>query len=122
MKKTLLIISFIVSSCFFVSAAVASADFSAVIGMIDQIQRVLNRMLPFLVSVAVIGLFYFMLQFIWKGADNPEERNKAKVGVFWALIAIFLMVAIWGVISLIANSIGITPGGAMDPFKLPGER
>jgi Na+/H+-dicarboxylate symporter len=121
MKKTLLTISTIVGSCFFVEAATASADFSPVVKFIGEIQKVLDRLVPFLISLAVLGLFYFMLQFIWKGADNPEERNKARVGVGWSLVAIFLMVGIWGVISFVAYSIGITPGGEMGSFKLPGE-
>jgi hypothetical protein len=61
-----------------------------------------------------------MLQFIWKGADNPEERKKAQVGIMWSLGAIFLMVAVWGIMVLISRTIGIQLGGDMQEFKIPG--
>lgn len=126
MKKTLLTISTIVSSCFFVTAqlspsgSVGGVTFSPLTTLIGKIQEILDRLVPFLISLAVVGLFWFMLKFVWKGADNPDERKKAKEGVMWSLFAIFLMVGIWGIMKFISYTLGIGLGGEIQEFKIPG--
>lgn len=121
MKKTLLTVSLIVSSCFFVSAeSPADVTFTPVMRIFAMIQDIMDRLVPILISVAVLGLFWFMLLFVWKGANNPDERKKARDGVMWSLLAIFLMVAVWGILALISTTLGIDMGGEMQEFKLPG--
>jgi apolipoprotein N-acyltransferase len=125
MKKTLLTITTIVSSCFFVLAqssltTTSAVTFSPVVSLITQIQRVLDRVLPLLVSLSVIGFFWFMLRFVWVGVDNPEERKKARTGVMWSLLTIFVMVSLWGIITFIASTLGVGVGGEMLEFRLPG--
>jgi hypothetical protein len=124
MKKTLLTLSTIVSSCFFVSAQVSISTgaplFNTIVRLVGVIQKILDRAVPLLLSLAVLGLFWFMLLFVWKGADNPDERTKAKVGVAWSLGAIFMMVAIWGIIAFIATTLGVSLGGEMENFRIPG--
>ncbi len=124
MKKTLLTISLIVSSCFFVSSQVSppagSVTFTPITGFIAMLQQLLDRAVPLLISLAVLGLFWFLLQFIWKGANNPEERKKAREGAMWSIFAIFLMVGVWGIITLISVTLRIQLGGEMQDFKIPG--
>jgi hypothetical protein len=134
MKKTLLAIVSIVSGCFFVYAqsnvglgsgvpaggGINSAAFSPLVSLIGEVQKLLNRALPLLVSLSVLGFFWFMLRFIWVGLDKPEERKKARDGVMWSLLSIFVMVALWGIIVFIANAVGVSVGGEMQEFRLPG--
>ena len=93
-----------------------------IIGLMGMVSCVLAMFVPILISMAVVGFFWFVVQFLWKGADNPEEQRKAKSGMFWSIIAIFVMVSIWGVIGFLGNITGIKQGGSIDGFKLPGEQ
>lgn len=126
MKKTALTIVSIVSACFFAyaqatpSSGASPVTFTPLVNLINSFQILLDRAVPLLVSLAVLGLFWFLIIFIWKGPENPEVRQKAKQGIIWALFAIFMMVAIWGIISFISSTLGIGLGGQMQEFKLPG--
>lgn len=127
MKKTSLIISTIVSGCFFVTAQITQTSGSTVINytpftsLIALIQSVFNRLVPLIIGIAVLGFFWFIIQFIWMAKDNPEAQNKAKQGIMWSLIALFCIVCVWGIIQMVAGILGVGLGGSAAPFKLPGE-
>jgi ABC-type anion transport system duplicated permease subunit len=122
MKKTLLTISLIVSNCFFAFAAVGGVVFTPFERIINSSRNLLDKVLPLLIGIGLIGFFWYMVVFVWLSVDNPTERQKAKVGMAWALGAMFLMICVWGIIAFISSTLGTELGGEMKPFKLPGER
>ncbi len=125
MKKTLLTTSLFVSSFFLtfaqVSSNVTGTSFAPILSLVALAQTVLNKLLPFTIGLATVAFFWFLVKFIWMANDNPDEQIKAKSGILWALLALFVMVAVWGIIGFIANLIGVQVGGTMSGFKLPGE-
>jgi hypothetical protein len=130
MKKTSLIIATIVSGCFFVFAQITQSsggsgsstiNYSPFTALIALIQSVFNRLVPLIIGIAVLGFFWFIIQFIWMAKDNPDAQNKAKTGIMWSLIALFCIVCVWGIIQLLASILGIGLGGSAQQFKLPGE-
>lgn len=94
---------------------------TGIIGLVDTLQSLLNRAVPLIISLAVIGLFWFLLQFVWKGNSDPKAREGAIKGMGYSILAIFVMVAIWGIIAFIANLLGVGVGGDIKPIipKLP---
>ena len=54
----------------------------------------------FLFSVAFLMFLWGMAKFILK-ADNETERAKGKQVMIWGLIALFLMLSIWGVVHMV---------------------
>jgi uncharacterized membrane protein len=80
-----------------------------------------SRLVPFLVGLAVVVFFWFLVTFIWKGKDNPEEQKKGRAGMMYSLLAIFVMVSLWGIITFIGGILGIGQGGSISGFNLPGE-
>jgi hypothetical protein len=123
MKKALTIGSIILSTVSFAVAQVGgslsqatvaapgASSASGILGLITTFQTLLDRAVPLAISLAVIGLFWFLLQFVWKGSSNPEKRSESIKGMGYSLIAIFVMVAIWGIIAFIANLTGVGVGG-----------
>jgi membrane protease YdiL (CAAX protease family) len=106
---------------FFVFAQAPLVTFSPITNLINEFQKILERLVPFLISLAVVGFFWFMMKFIWVDVDKPEARQKARVGMAWSIGAIFIMIALWGIITFIASTVGISTGGTMQGFKVPGE-
>lgn len=136
MKKTLLAIIISASSCFLSFAQITqtqtqtqsptfatslTSGSGAFTRVILTSQTILNRLVPLTIGFAVLGFFWFLVVFIWKSVDNPTERQKAKEGIVWSLIGLFVMVAVWGIVAWLANLLGTGVGGSMPAFKLPGE-
>jgi hypothetical protein len=129
MKKTLLAIISTASGCFFsyaqiqspgITSAVASGS-GAFTRFILSLQNILNKLVPLTIGFAFVGFLWFLVVFIWKSVDNPAERQKAKEGIMWSIVALFVMMSVWGIVAWLANLLGTGVGGSMPPFKLPGE-
>ena len=78
-----------------------------------EMQAFINRILagavwPFVgfVFALAIAVFLFGLMEFVLGADNEEKRNKGKLHIFWGIIGLFIMFAVWGIISIIMNFVG----------------
>ncbi len=130
MKKKLLAIFPLAGSFFSVYAQLGqtstapstfSTSFTPILSLIAFAQTILNKLVPFTIGLAVLAFFWFLVLFIWKASDNPTEQAKLKSGMLWSIIALFVMVAIWGIVGFIANMLGVQVGGSMPGFKLPGE-
>jgi len=94
---------------------------SGIMGLIGLVQEVMNRLVPIMVGLAVLAFFWFVVVFVWMAKDNPDEQIKARSGMGYSILAIFVMVSIWGIISFIGNTFGIAQGGSAPAFKVPGE-
>lgn len=129
MKKTLLAIISTASGCFFSYAQIQSSPVMSVVAsgsgaftkFILFLQSILNKLVPLSIGFAFVSFLWFLVVFMWKSADNPTERQKAKVGIMWSIIALFAMMSVWGIVVWIASLLGTGVGGSMPPFKLPGE-
>ena len=129
MKKTLLALIMTASSCFFSYAQIQSQPLATAVTsgsgaftkFILLLQSILNKLVPLSIGFAFVGFLWFLVVFIWKSVDNPTERQKAKEGIMWSIVALFVMMAVWGIVIWIANLLGTGVGGSMPPFKLPGE-
>lgn len=62
------------------------------------------------------ALVYFIIGVITfiANADNEEDRNKGKRHITYSIIGLVVMVGVWGIIQLIANSIGVNPPDGYD--------
>lgn len=94
---------------------------NALFKLLALAQTIVSRLVPFLIGVAVLAFFWFLIIFIWKGQDSPEEQKKSLAGMGYSILAIFVMVSIWGIIGFFGSIFGISQGGSMPGFKLPGE-
>jgi hypothetical protein len=97
-------------------------NYTGILGLLNMAQDILTRAGPLLVGIALIAFFWFLVTFIWKGASSVEEQAKGKKGMLYSILALFVMVSIWGIIKFIGGTIGITQGGTMSGFNLPGKK
>jgi hypothetical protein len=91
------------------------------LNIFNLVQTLVARAVPLLIGIALLAFFWFLIEFIWKGRDNPEEQKKSKAGMGWAILALFVMVSVWGIIGFMGNILGINQGGTIKGYKNPGE-
>ena len=80
-----------------VFAQMATADAS---GFLQFVYDVVTFIVPLLVSAAIIYFLWGVLQFVSSG-DDETKRVEGRHLMVNGVIAIFVMVSVWGLVSLI---------------------
>jgi hypothetical protein len=70
--------------------------------------EILDPIIAILFVVATAYFFLGVARYIWS-PDNEEAREKGKVGMFYGIIGMFIMVAVFGILKFIISSIGADP-------------
>ena len=104
------------------SSLANNPNYSGLLGFLALAQTIASRLVPFLIGLALLAFFWYLITFIWKGASNPDEQKKGKAGMLYSILAIFVMVSIWGIIAFAGNILGIGQGGDMHGFTPPGQK
>ncbi len=98
-----------------------SAQATTISDILDTIADIITGILPLLIAVIVIVFVFGLITYV--AAKDPEEKNKAKGYIIWGIVILFVVVAIWGLVGVLANTFGVGPTpGAPNPPALPGFR
>lgn len=94
--------------------AVPGFAFAQTVGSIlGTVQRIFDALIPLLITLAVIYFFWGVAQYILK-SDNEEGRREARNIMLYGLIALFVIVGVWGLVGVIAETFGVQTGGSAD--------
>ncbi len=111
MKKSITAISTVFSVVAGISFAFAQqpgqVNISPLQNLLGGAQALVSQAVPFLIGLAVITFFYGLVMFIWKGKEGGENLTKSKQFMMYSLVAIFVMVSIWGIIVFMQNILGL---------------
>ena len=69
------------------------------------------------VSLAFFFFFWNLFKFIKAGDADSKEAAQGKM--VWSLVAIIVIVSLWGIIAFVRSVLGIEPGSAND-VEVPG--
>lgn len=75
------------------------------------VNGIINGIIPILIGLAVLLFLYGIVRYIMDG-KNPEGRSDASKFMVWGIVAIFVMVSVWGLVGLLTTTIfgsGATP-------------
>lgn len=62
--------------------------------------------IPLLFSLAVVGFIWGIIQY-FLNPDNEEKRKAGKSFMIWGLIALFVMVSVWGLVGVLGETFGL---------------
>jgi len=97
-------ISFLVFFPFFPTLVLAQAtDFASLVGIVVN---VLRSLVSVMFAAAVITFLAGVAMFIFK-SDSEAERTKGKQIMVWGVVALFVMVSMWGLVNVIKLTFGI---------------
>ena len=125
MKKALTFLTIISASVSTVFAQVSigigatqgQVNGGALLQLLALAQTIVTRLVPFAVGLAVLAFFWYLIEFIWKGAADPAKRQESLKGMGFAVLALFVMVSIWGIVGFAGSLLGIGQGGTV---PIPG--
>ncbi len=72
--------------------------------LIATIGKILSDLVPILVTLAIVVFFVGLIQYIAK----PDDKAKSKAIMIAGISALFIMVSLWGIITVIQNVFGIS--------------
>jgi len=66
----------------------------------------LNGVIGLFITLAIVVFFWGLIKYLWSmGTEDAHEGLKI---MFWGVIAIFVMVSIWGIIRLLQSTLKVT--------------
>jgi len=75
-----------------------------IIGLISFANTALNDVMVLLITLAIVVFFWGLIRYI---TQVSEERAQGLTTMLYAIVAIFVMVSIWGIIHLIQATFGV---------------
>lgn len=70
--------------------------------------EIVNPLITLLFAIAFLVFFWGMFTFI-RGYEDDTKRNDGKRHMLWGVVGIFIMVAVFGIMRLIAGPFGVSP-------------
>jgi uncharacterized membrane-anchored protein len=85
---------------------------------VTTIGGVVNLLVPLTSTLAVVFFFYGLAKFILNSGDE-EKRKEGKSIMIWGILAMFVLVTIWGIIAFMQTSLGNDQAPTVNDVTLP---
>lgn len=99
MKKAL-----ITATLFALPAVAFAQQLQPIRNLIRSVGDIVAMLIPILITLALVAFFYGLFQYIWGGAKKHKEGAQFMA---MSLIALFVMVSVWGLVRLIGAAVGV---------------
>jgi uncharacterized membrane protein len=97
----------------------AGSGVSQINNLVESASGIVGKLVPLMIGLAMVAFFWYLVVFISKGDESADKRQEGVKGMGYSLFAIFVMVALWGIIALLANVLGVNLGVVMPAFVMP---
>ncbi|MFT5280903.1 MAG: uncharacterized membrane protein YidH (DUF202 family) [Flavobacteriaceae bacterium] len=79
---------------------------------VDYITCILSKgVVQLLIAIAVVVFIMGVIKYIMN-AENPEKRTEGKNFMIYSIVAITVMVSVWGLVAILSNTVFGPNGGA----------
>ena len=96
----------------FLAFAQTGINMTAIKSYSDNIILLINNVVvPVLFAVAFLYFIYGVYKYFILGADNDTERGTGRQFVLWSVIGFAVILSVWGLVAVVGNTFGLTPGG-----------
>jgi hypothetical protein len=95
-----------------------SVDLSYFEDAILALGDLIELLIPIVIAIGLLMFIWGMVQFIISAGDD-EARAVGKYRMVWGIFALFAIVAVWGIVGLLADITGVETGGEVDVPSVP---
>ena len=78
----------------------------------------INQIIPLVISIALILFLFGIVQFVTAGGDE-EKRAAARGMIIFGIIALFVMVSVWGFVNILSRTFFGNQGSTSGPMTIP---
>lgn len=116
MKK----LAYLVTSALGFLPAAAFAQYTVQTGFVDSVINLINKLISFafptLTAIAVIVFIYTLIKYIMA---EPAEKEKDRKGMLYSLLALFIIVSLFGILRVMQNITGTGGNNTIDASNVP---
>lgn len=105
------------STALLVGAAVmmpAAASAETLGHTISTISKIINGLIPIVLAIAVLVFFWGLAMYMFNTSDTSKRTEGINI-MFMGIIAIFVMVSIWGIIRILQQTFKVESGSPIVP-------
>lgn len=107
---------FIIAALVFAPAIASAQNLGNLESLLRSVGRLIDIALPIVVAIGLLSFFWGLVKFIWGGAEAKDEGKNLMI---WGLVALFVMVSVWGLVRFIGVSLGIGQGDTITVPSVP---
>ena len=78
------------------------------------IRNTLNSVVPILIGLAVVIFLFGVIKYIQAG-DKAESRSEGRQFMVYSIVAIFVMVSVWGLVEVLTVTLSLDNSGITIP-------
>lgn len=79
--------------------------------LVEVFLKLIELLIPLIASLAMLAFFWGLVKFIRKAGGDEKAVSEGKNLMIWGLIALFIMVSIWGLLRFFSAEAGFTQFG-----------
>ena len=84
----------------------ANPSIAPVTGLLGQAQGFVDAAIPFVLALALLFFFWGLAIFILN-AGNEEARARGRSIMIWGIVALFVIVSVWGLVNVLGGLTGV---------------
>ncbi|MBX4206553.1 hypothetical protein KW784_02085 [Candidatus Parcubacteria bacterium] len=107
---------FIIIALAFVPTVALAQELGNLESLLRSVGRLVDLALPIVVALALLAFFYGLVKLIWGGAEAVKEGKSL---MLWGIVALFVMVSVWGLVRFIGIAFDVRQGGSVDVPTVP---
>jgi len=100
--------------------AAAFAQYQVQTGFVDSVISLIDKLISFafpaLTAIAVIVFIFTLIKYIWA---DPAEKEKDRKGLIYSLVALFIIVSLFGILKVVQNVTGTGGNNTIDATQVP---
>ena len=92
--------------------AANQVDFGWLTDLVTAVGDLVGLLIPVVIAIGLLFFIWGLVQYIAASGDEAaKEEGKRKM--IWGIIALFIIVAVWGIVNLLGDIVGVGVDGTI---------
>lgn len=100
-------------------AFAATANLSGIQTLVQSFGRIVAMLIPIIFALAIVYFFWGLVVFL-RAAGDPKAQEAGRNQMIWGVIAIAVMLSVYGLAGWLQSSFGIDPTTSAPIPTVPG--
>lgn len=89
----------------FVASAQQAGSSDGIRHLLGIAAGIIQALIPIVIGLAVLVFLWGVLQYVLRSSDAGKDEGRQFM--LWGIIALFVMVSVWGLVNILRDSLGL---------------